>query len=184
MKRLAIIAALLVSPPALANPATIELCQTLTLTTGSAYTAGNVVGSVTGTAGQSGLIALNSGPGFAGVLESVALDFAEAHTEEYDITPLFSIPINSTFTDKSAPGISATGCSTDTNCDPFLVRTPIKLTNDTALLGSNGTNYSADAIAHAFQVNGGQIAYFVITTPGTPTFTNAKAKFCAAFLKD
>ena len=164
------------------TPSTVELCQPLRLTTGSAYTADNVVGSATGTAGGSGVINLNtaSSPGLSGIATSIRLNFAEFHTEEFDVTPLSDAPSSGTIlNDNQEPSLSTTGCSTypATSCDPFLVITPIKLTNHTSLLGPNGTNYGTD-------LNPLRSGYFVITTPNTPTFTNAIASFCVVYRKD
>lgn len=176
----------LLSQTALAGPPrSLEFCQVLTLTTGSAYTAGNVVGSVTGAAAGSGIISFTagSGPLLSGIIQSVRLNFAEAQTAEFDINPLVAVPAHSTFSDKAAPSISTTGCSTAVNCDPFLALPPIKLASASALLGSGLSQYGADQIAGARQFPG-KIMGFVITTTGTPTFTNAKAQFCATVMTD
>lgn len=186
LKKLLLAATLLSPVCAFAGPPrSLEFCQVLTLTTGSAYTAGNVVGSISGSAGGSGIIPFTSpsGPNLSGVVQSVRLNFAEAQTAEFDVSPLTSAPVNSTFADKSAPSISTTGCSTATNCDPFSALPPIKLTTANALLGAGLSQYGADQIAGARQFPG-KIMAFVITTPGTPTFTIPKAFFCATVMTD
>lgn len=171
---------------ALADPPQItasdKKCATVTLTTGAAYTAGNVVGSVTA-AGASGVITIPSlvrvSPAsvnaLTAVLLSIELKFQEAHTEEFDISPFDTSPATSTFTDKVAPAVSA--------ADALNMQVPIKLATASSLLGANGTVYGADQVSRVIKILDG-IGRFVITTPGTPTFTAATGKLCAGVLQD
>lgn len=147
-------------------------CATVTLTTGAAYTAGNVVG---GLLTIPGLTRVAPGPNaLTAVLHSIDLKFQETHTEEFDISGFDSAPAT-TFTDKTAPAISG--------ADALNVQIPIKLATGSTLLGANGTVYGQDGVGRVIRILDG-IGRFVITTPGTPTFTAATGKLCVGVLQD
>lgn len=155
-----------------ANPVSVggvttEVCASMTVTTGSAYTAGNVVG------GTLTLASLVRAP-LTGILQSVRMSFRETITAEFDVSMFQAAPAT-TFTDKSAPAIST--------ADSLLAMPPIKLTVNSTLLGANATIYGQDGINRAIKL-GATTASFVITTPGTPTFGNANPQFCASVQQD
>lgn len=163
--------------PALADApqitASAKKCVTITLTTGSAYTAGNVVGGLLTIPGLT-RVAPATVNSLTAVMHSMDLKFQETHSEEYDVTAFDAAPAT-TFTDKVAPAISG--------ADSLNAQVPIKLTNNTSLLGSSGTVYGADSIGRVIQIIDG-IGRFVITTTGTPTFTASTAKLCVGVLQD
>lgn len=176
---LALGGSVLADPPQIT--ASDKKCVIVQLTTGSAYGAGNVIGSPTA-AGGSGLLTI---PGLTrvspatvnsetAVMHSMELKFQETHTEEFDVTTFDTAPAT-TFTDKSPAAISG--------ADALNAQFPIKLNNGISLLGSNGTTYAFDGIGRIIKMIDG-IGRFVITTPGTPTFTAATAKLCVGVLQD
>jgi hypothetical protein len=145
---------------------TKEVCTVPTVTAG-AYVAGNVVG---------GLITLSGAFGMAnsGVLQSVRLTSRSTQTAEFDVT-LFSAQPSSTFADHAAPSIVA--------ADTLLVQPPVKLTNNSSLLGT-ATVYGADNIARGIKATGSSL-YAIVTTPGTPTFTStADLQLCVGISQD
>lgn len=154
--------------PLTGGRATIEVCVTPAITSGSAYSAGNEVG---------GLLAFNSAVNglLTGELRSVRLDSLSTQTAEFDLTFFSSQPTASTWTDKATPNIQA--------ADKGFVQPPIKLTNNFSALGTH-TVYGADNIGRAVQLATATY-YAVITTPGTPTFlSSSDLKLCATILKD
>lgn len=148
-------------------------CVTITMTTGSAYTAGNVVGGLLLIPALT-RVAPATVNSLTAVMHSVDLKFQEAHTEEFDVS-LFDTAPATTFTDKTAPAISV--------ADGLNMQVPIKLATASSLLGANGTVYGQDAIGRVIKILDG-IGRFVITTPNTPTFTAATGKLCVGVLQD
>lgn len=137
---------------------TTEVSVSMTVTTGSAYTAGNVVGGklTFASAVRSQL---------TGVLQSVRLIFQDTQTAEFDVTFFSSNPAT-TFTDKTAPAIST--------ADALLAQPTIALSNAATKLGANMTTYGADGIGRAIKLATTTL-YAVVTTTGTPTFTGGTA---------
>jgi hypothetical protein len=150
-----------------------KACVTITLTTGSAYVAGNVVGGLLQIPALT-RVAPATVNSLTAVMESMELKFQESHSEEYDVTPFETAPAT-VFTDKAAPAISG--------ADALNAQVPIKLTNNTSLMGSNSTVYGVDGIGRVIKILDG-IGRFLITTPGTPTFTASTAKLCVGALQD
>jgi len=146
----------------------VEVCVALTVTLSSAYTANNEVG---------GLVTVPipaTAPGQ--ILQSIRMDFKDAQTAEFDVWQFSANPSNSTWTDKTGPAINA--------ADVFKVLPPFKLTNNASGLGTH-TVYGQDAIARSLARTTAS-DYFVVTTTGTPTFTNGtastNAQLCASYL--
>jgi hypothetical protein len=149
---------------------TKEVCVTPVVTSGSAYSAGNVVGGLITFANA--MLSANSGS-----LQSIRMTTKSVQSAEFDISFLSALPSapSTEFPDKAAPAIAA--------ADVGLVLPPIKLTTNFSGLGTH-TVYGADAIARAVN-NAGSSAYAVITTPGTPTFTSASdLQLCATWYQD
>lgn len=168
------------SPPKITS--SNKVCKTIQLTTGAAYTAGNVVGSLTAAGGNALLTfpsltrvsPVEAVSGITAVLESVELKFQETHTEEFDISFTDTAPVT-VFTDKTAPVIA--------NGDGLNMQVPFKLTNNASVLGAAGTVYGQDGLGRVIKIGDG-IGRVIITTPGTPTFTAATARLCLGVLQD
>ena len=157
-----------------ANPSTTgdahaEVCVVPTVTSGSAYTTGNVVG---------GLLAFSSGVRsqyLAGIIQSVRLETNTVQTAEFDVTFFQAQPAASTWTDKTAPSIQTT--------DKVLVYPPVKLTNNYSGLGTH-TVYGADSINRSVHL-GATTLYSVITVVGTPTFgSTTDLQLCVTLKQD
>lgn len=157
-----------------ANPltlgrATIEVCVTPTITSGSSYSAGNVVGGLLAFNG-----AVNAGL-LSGELRSVRLTSRSVQSAEFDVTFFSSQPTVSTWTDKAAPNIQAG----DT---PF-AQPVLKLTNNYSGLGTH-TVYGSDNLSRTVHLTTVTL-YAVVTTPGTPTFlSSSDLQLCASVLRD
>jgi len=163
-----------VGPPQTVGGMTREVCQTLTVTASSAYTANNEVG---------GLIALNpafrssaqGAPDQGGITQSIRLTSKSAQTATFKAYQFSGNPSASTWTDKTAPAI--------TSADIQKVLPPLTLSTADSSLGTM-TVYGADAIARA-HISAAQIDYWILTTTGTPTFTaTSDLQFCATYLLD
>jgi hypothetical protein len=144
-----------------------ENCVIPTVTAGSAYGAGNVVG---------GLLTFPSAVLSAQTanLQSVRLSMKSVQTAEFDVTFLSGLPVT-TFTDKTAPAL-AVG-------DFAIVQPTIKLTIPFSGLGTH-TVYGADNINRGIKAAQSSF-YAVITTPGTPTFVSASdIQLCASWRLD
>lgn len=149
-----------------------EVCVTPTVTAGSAYTTGNVVG---------GLIALPNmvrpNPG-SGVLQAVRLTSkSNQSASEFDVTFFSSQPTASTWTDKAAPAIAAG--------DVPLVQPPVKLPTTNAFIGlGTHTVYGVGGILRPIKL-AQKTLYAVITVVGTPTFpTTSDLQLCASVQQD
>ena len=153
---------------------TREACVVPTVTSGSAYAAGNSLG---------GLLQLNpafraqaqGAPDSGGVIQSVRIAFKDVQTAAFKAYEFTAQPSNSTWTDKATPAIAAG--------DVLLVRPPITISNNDSGLGTM-TVYGADALARA-HVGAGTIDYWVVVTTGTPTLgSTTDMQFCVTYLLD
>jgi len=128
---------------------------TPTVQTGSAYTAGNVVGGLMTLAGLAGDL-------FSTFIQSARLNVAGAQTAGFDLHIFRDNPTASTFTDKAAPVIAT--------ADKDKWVTSISLSSPNSKLGSNVTLYDVQSIGRAISAVGPDL-YAVLTTSGTPTFS-------------
>jgi hypothetical protein len=145
-----------------------EVCVLPTITSGSAYAAGNSIG---------GLIVLPNSflTANSGALQSVRLTIKSTQTAEFDIV-FFSAQPSTVFADKTTPALVAS--------DAFLAQPVIKLTNSFSGLGGNTTIFGADNINRGVQ-EVGSAAFALITTPGTPTFASTSdLQLCASWADD
>jgi hypothetical protein len=135
---------------------TSQVQVTPTVTSASAYTAGNVVG---------GLLtftnAVNSTV-LSGVLESISIAVKSLQTTSFKLYIFKGVP-STTFTDKTAPAI-VTGDATNL-LDVYSFTTP-----DNGL-GNNVTLYYSDAINRSLVLTNSSL-YAVLICLGTPTFTS------------
>lgn len=139
----------------------------LTVTSGSAYASGNVVGkgNVNASGVLTGLIAFNSAllTAGTGILQSITLKASSDQSATGYALALFkSSPSASTFQDKAAPGINAS----DANGALIGV---YPLSSGSKSLGTH-TIFNNDGIGKVLNV-GATTLYGVLVTTGTPTFT-------------
>lgn len=172
---------------------TVESCTgtgripQITVTGGqSAYSAGNVVGSSTGTAGQSGVFPmqffrpLDQAGRNSGILQSIRLIFRDPQVAEFDVRLMYGTPQQSTLTDKTAFSMATS--------DMYLLAPKIALTNNDNL-GGNMTVYGVDQIARAIELppdtgGGKPLVNVVLTTAGTPSFIDTHPMLCFGVLQD
>jgi hypothetical protein len=127
---------------------------TVTCTSGSAYTAGQVVG---------GLLSWASifGTAQTGVLESIVLTCKSNQTAGFKLYLFTANPTSSTWTDKSSPAINS--------ADISKVIGPFYLSGYDSGLGT-GTFYTISGIGQSLTSATAGL-YGVLVTTGTPTFT-------------
>ncbi|PUE09002.1 hypothetical protein B9Z51_08700 [Limnohabitans sp. T6-5] len=126
-----------------------------TVTSASAYAAGNIVGGL--------LTFANAVQGtvLSGVLESVTLAIKSTQTASFKLYLLSAAPAT-TFTDKTAPAIGT--------LDAAKLLDVVTLSGADSGLGANTTLYVADNIGKSLVLAGTSL-FGVLVTTGTPTFT-------------
>ena len=149
--------------------------EQLTVTTNSAYSANNQVAQIVSLPFARPLAA-NGRP--SGVLMNVRMVFNDVQTAEFDVRLYTAQPsAASTLVDKTAQSLSGT--------DKLLQLTPTKLTNNDSV-GGTTTVYGQDEIGRVLKIAQTNIPliWATITTPGTPTFTDAHPQLCIGVLQD
>lgn len=132
-----------------------DIAVTPTVTSGSAYTAGNEVG---------GLLTFTNafGPSFSGTLTDILVKSKSVQTTVYSLYLFSQNPTNTTWTNKSAPSINALDL-------PYLLGVWTVGASNSGL-GTETTN-QLDAINSAIHsVN--QNLYGILTCSTTPTYTS------------
>lgn len=134
---------------------TAKIAVTPTITSGSAYTTGNVVGGKL--TFSSALLTAGSG-----VLESISIRCKSVQTATFLLALFDSNPTNTTWTDKTAPSINAADI-------PFLVGI-YQLASFSSSLGTH-TIYNLNGISQTLAA-GATTLYGVLVVTGTPTFAS------------
>lgn len=140
-------------------PVTERQSQTPTVTTGSAYASGNVVGGLL-TFGP--LVRRESG---GGILNTVILRDKSGQAGTYDLFLFDQNPTNSTFTDKSAVAINTADLS---KVIGVLTIAAVKL-GAASTMGVSTLN-SANL---SFKLTSGSTIWGVLVVRGTPTYAGA-----------
>ena len=134
---------------------TSQVQVTPTVTSASAYTAGNVVGGLLTFANVVNSTVLS------GVLESISIAVKSTQTASFKLYVFKGTP-STTFTDKTAPAI--------VTADAVNLLDVYSFTTPDNGLGSNVTLYYSDAINRSLVLTNTNL-YAVLVTLGTPTFT-------------
>lgn len=127
-----------------------------TVTSGSAYAAGNEVGALL-------TFALALGTAQSGTLQSIMVSCKTVQTCTFALAIFTTNPTNTTWTDKSTPSINASDI-------PFHVGT-YTLGPANSMLGTE-TTFQIDGIGKALAAASTSLYGILVVTIGTPTFTS------------
>lgn len=128
---------------------------TPTVTSGSAYSAGNEVG------GLMTFTSVTRSPKFSGKVDTVSITSKTVQTAEFDLYLCDQNPSSSTWTDKSTPAINS--------ADVTKCKWMIPLTANASGLGTQ-TNYTATGLGLSFALpSSGTSLYGVLVTPQQPS---------------